>query len=99
MIGKNVMNKEKTHHLPEEEDIALLDDIYTLLLINDDHNTFEFVIETLMELCHHTYEQAFQCAFITHNYGKCDVMHGAYSELEPIANTMLNRGLTVKIVL
>ena len=50
MIGKDVMNKEKTHHLPEEEDIALLDDIYTLLLINDDHNTFEFVIETLMEL-------------------------------------------------
>jgi ATP-dependent Clp protease adaptor protein ClpS len=99
MNGNHSMTKEKTHQESKEEDVGLLDDIYTLLLINDDFNTFEFVIETLMELCHHTYEQAFQCAFITHNYGKCDVMHGAYSELEPIANTMLNRGLTVKIVL
>ncbi len=98
MTNGKSMNQEKTHTHPEEDEIALLDDIYTLLLINDDFNTFEFVIETLMELCHHTYEQAFQCAFITHNYGKCDVMHGSYAELEPIANTMLNRGLTVKIV-
>lgn len=92
------MNQEKAHTDPEEDDIALLDDIFTLMLINDDFNTFEFVIETLMELCHHSYEQAFQCAFITHNYGKCDVMRGAYSELEPIASTMLSRGLTANII-
>lgn len=98
MTNGKSMNQEKTHTHPEEDEIALLDDIYTLLLINDDFNTFEFVIETLMELCHHSYEQAFQCAFITHNYGKCDVKHGSYSELEPIANTMLMRGLTAKIV-
>lgn len=93
------MNEHKTHEHNQEDDITLLDDIYTLLLINDDYNTFDFVIETLMDLCHHTYEQAFQCAFITHNHGKCDVMHDAYSKLKPIASTMLDRGLTVKIVL
>lgn len=92
------MNQEKAQSFPDEDEITLLEDIFVLWLINDDFNTFEFVIETLMELCHHTYEQAFQCAFITHNHGKCDVMRGEYSVLEPIANTMLNRGLTVKIL-
>ena len=68
-----------------------------LWLINDDFNTFEFVIKTLMELCSHSFVQASQCAFITHNYGKCDVMRGSYDLLKPIASTMMYRGLTVKI--
>ena len=80
----------------EFEDV-LLEGTYTLWLINDDYNTFEFVIDTLMELCRHSYEQAMQCAFITHNKGKCDVYRSHYSEIESIANTMLNRGLTVRI--
>ncbi len=92
------MNQNKPNNYSEAEEITLLEDIYTLLLINDDFNTFEFVIDTLIELCHHTYEQAVQCTFITHNYGKCDIMHGTYSKLEPIANAMLDRGLTVKII-
>ncbi|NLJ82460.1 MAG: ATP-dependent Clp protease adaptor ClpS [Bacteroidales bacterium] len=91
------MNQEKIKTQSQEEELALLEDIFVLWLINDDFNTFDFVIDTLMELCHHTYEQAFQCAYITHNHGKCDVMRDEYSKLEPIANTMLHRGLTVKI--
>lgn len=80
----------------EFEDV-LVEDAVTLWLINDDYNTFDFVIDTLVELCHHSYEQATQCAFITHNAGKCDVYRSHYDEVERIANTMLNRGLTVKI--
>lgn len=91
------MNQEKIKTQIQEEELALLEDIFVLWLINDDFNTFDFVIDTLMELCYHTYEQAFQCAYITHNHGKCDVMRGEYTTLEPIANTMLHRGLTVKI--
>lgn len=91
------MNQEKIKTQSQEEELALLEDIFVLWLINDDFNTFDFVIDALMELCHHTYEQAFQCAYITHNHGKCDVMRGEYTKLEPIANTMLHRGLTVKI--
>jgi ATP-dependent Clp protease adaptor protein ClpS len=81
----------------EAFDDVMLDEIHTLWLINDDFNTFEFVIDNLMELCKHSYEQAMQCALITHNYGKCDILKGLYSELEIIATIMLNRGLTVKI--
>jgi len=78
------------------EDV-MLDEIHTLWLINDDFNTFEFVIDTLMELCGHSYEQAMQCTLITHNRGRCDILKGYYSELETIATIMLNRGLTVRI--
>lgn len=70
----------------------------TLMLINDDFNTFEYVIDNLMEFCRHTYEQAFQCAWITHCYGKCDIMHGTFAKIKPIADILTEKGLTVKIV-
>ncbi len=89
--------KEKQQTDSQALEDVLLDEIHTLWLINDDFNTFDFVIDTLMELCRHSYEQAMQCALITHNHGKCDVLKGPYSELEAIATVMLNRGLTVKI--
>jgi ATP-dependent Clp protease adaptor protein ClpS len=94
MSGKE---KQQSDSLGCEE--VLIDEPYTLWLINDDFNTFDFVIDNLMELCRHTFEQAMQCALITHNHGKCDVLKGSYDELETIANVMLNRGLTVKITL
>ena len=55
------MTQDKPHSYSEEKEVTFLDDIYTLLLINDDFNTFDFVIDALIELCHHTYEQAYQC--------------------------------------
>jgi ATP-dependent Clp protease adaptor protein ClpS len=73
------------------------EDTCILWLINDDFNTFEFVINTLMELCSHSFVQASQCVFITHNYGKCDVMRGKYDVIQLIASAMMHRGLTVKI--
>ena len=81
-----------------ESTMEMMEDVYTLMLINDEVNTFDYVIDNLMELCHHTYEQAFQCAWITHCYGKCDIMHGNYSKLKRIADIMTERGLTVKII-
>jgi len=80
----------------ELEDV-LIDSPCTLWLFNDDYNDFDFVIDTLVELCHHSSEQAMQCALITHNTGKCDIYRSDYSEVESIANTMVNRGLTVSI--
>jgi ATP-dependent Clp protease adaptor protein ClpS len=92
------MNGKEQYQLESDvlEDV-MLDEIHTLWLINDDFNTFEFVIDTLMELCRHSYEQAMQCALITHNRGRCDILKGYYSELEIIATTMLGRGVTVEI--
>ena len=77
----------------EQEDIEVLEEELvenekSLLLINDDVNTFEYVIDTLMKVC---------CAWITHYKGKCAVMHGSFEELKPYYDILLAHQLTVKI--
>ena len=46
---------------------------YEIVLFNDDHNTFDHVIETLISVCEHTPEQAEQCSILVHYKGKCTV--------------------------
>ena len=63
-----------------EEEVALLeneDEVYKLVLHNDDVNTFDFVIECLIEICKHTLEQAEQCTILVHYKGKCTVKTGS----------------------
>ena len=68
-----------------------------LVLFNDETNTFEFVIQTLIEICDHQPEQAEQCALIAHFNGKCSVKSGDYHFIKPLAEEMSIRGLTVAI--
>ena len=68
-----------------------------LILYNDDFNTFDFVIETLVAICGQDFLQAEQCAYIVHYKGKCDVKHGSYEKLEHLCSEMLRRGLTAEI--
>ena len=68
-----------------------------LILFNDDINSFEFVIESLIQICKHNAEQAEQCAWITHFKGKCAIKVGEREELKPIGVALLTRGLTVEI--
>jgi len=68
-----------------------------LVLYNDDVNSFEFVIETLIEVCEHQPEQAEQCAFITHTKGKCDIKKGTFTKLKPMKETLVLKGLSVVI--
>ncbi len=68
-----------------------------LILYNDNINSFDFVIETLIEVCHHQPEQAEQCAFVAHNKGKCGVKSGDLSELKPLHAEMKKRGLITTI--
>ncbi|MBE6338318.1 MAG: ATP-dependent Clp protease adaptor ClpS [Lentimicrobiaceae bacterium] len=89
------MNQEKYSY--NEDDIELLDEEKSLILLNDDVNTFDYVIEVLMKVCHHTLEQAETCAMITHYKGKCSVMSGTYEELEPYYISLLNHHLYAKI--
>jgi len=70
---------------------------YELVLYNDDVNTFDHVINALIEVCDHTPEQAEQSALIAHYKGKCSVLEGAYTELKPINDEMIRRELKVKI--
>jgi ATP-dependent Clp protease adaptor protein ClpS len=68
-----------------------------LILYNDEVNTFEFVIDTLIEVCNHEHEQAEQCTLITHFKGKCTVKTGNYDEIKPMYEEMTLRGLTVSL--
>ena len=68
-----------------------------LILHNDDVNTFDYVIETLMEVCLHEPLQAEHCAMIAHYKGKCGVKSGDLPDILPPAVEMERRGLTVTI--
>ena len=69
-----------------------------LTLYNDDVNTFDHVIETLISACDHAPEQAEQCALIVHFKGQCTVKTGEYEELEPRCTLLLNAGLSAEII-
>ena len=84
----------------QEEDIDVLDDIdqsCSLIVWNDEVNTFEWVIDTLVEICNHTQEQAEQCAMIIHSHGKYAVKHGGYNELKPMCDAITDRGIGATI--
>ena len=73
---------------------------YQLIVWNDEVNTFEWVIETLVDVCGHTYEQAEQCAYIIHYNGKYAVKEGTYEDLRPKCDAILDRGInaTVEVI-
>lgn len=68
-----------------------------LILWNDDFNTFDWVIESLMKVCEHTPEQAEQCAWLVHTKGKYAVKHGSKDYLLPRKRALELRGLTATI--
>jgi ATP-dependent Clp protease adaptor protein ClpS len=78
----------------EETDLLTsVEDPCSLVLWNDDVNTFDWVIETLVEVCGHSEEQAEQCAYIVHFKGKCGVKNGSYEELKPLCDKITERGI------
>lgn len=68
-----------------------------LILYNDDYNTFDFVIESLIKICEHDVLQAEQCTYLVHYTGKCVVKNGTFKKLKPYCEALLERGLTAKI--
>ena len=68
-----------------------------IILYNDDVNTFDHVINTLISVCDHSLEQAEQCSLIVHYKGKCGVKSGSYSELKPMCTKLLQAGLSAEI--
>lgn len=83
-----------------EEDI-LVEEVDTitskLVLHNDDVNTFEWVIDTLIDVCKHTFEQAEQCSYIIHYKGKYAVKHGSLEKLKPMKDAITERGINATI--
>jgi ATP-dependent Clp protease adaptor protein ClpS len=86
-----------------EEDVEVLDQVIDvdqndLMVFNDEINTFDFVIDTLMEVCGHTPEQAEQCTLLIHYKGKCSVKKGTFEELAPLRNDICRRGIGAEVV-
>lgn len=68
-----------------------------LVLHNDDANTFDYVMEMLVEVCDHSLTQAEQCATITHFKGKCDVKSGSFSDMKELRYQLISRGLKASV--
>jgi ATP-dependent Clp protease adaptor protein ClpS len=73
------------------------DEPYNLVVWNDEVNTFEWVIATLVDVCKHTQEQAEQCTMIIHSQGKYAVKQGSYKELKPMCDAITERGIGATI--
>ena len=70
---------------------------YSLVLYNDDVNTFDHVINCLIRICKHDVLQAEQCAWLVHNKGKCNVKSGKLSDLRKMHSALVNNGLSAEI--
>ncbi len=68
-----------------------------LVVHNDDINTFEWVIESLIKICKHTIEQAEQCAYIIHHKGKYAVKRGTFDHLKPMKDALIDRGINATL--
>lgn len=85
----------------EETSVEVLEeeiDVKDLVVFNDDVNTFEHVISTLIRVCKHTPEQAEQCTFLVHYKGKCAVKTGLFEELKPMKDGICEVGIDAKIL-
>ena len=69
-----------------------------IVLYNDDYNTFDHVIQLLIDSCDHSEIQAEQCALLVHFKGKCTVKTGSYDDLKPRCSKLLDGGLSAEIV-
>lgn len=73
-------------------------DVHNLVVFNDEVNTFDHVIETLIDVCAHTPEQAEQCTLLIHYKGKCSVKNGSWEELVPMRNEICRRGISAEVL-
>lgn len=89
----NEMTKGKAKSSVVEKLIAE----HEIVLYNDDVNTFDHVIDTLVEFCNHSVIQAEQCAHLVHYKGKCAIKVGSYDKLKPIYGALIDKGLSAEL--
>ena len=89
------------YHSPQEQEELLLQEEVVkenqIILYNDDVNTFDWVIDSLVSICSHDREQAEQCSVIVHYSGKCSVKIGEIDRLRPLCEALQDRGLSATI--
>jgi ATP-dependent Clp protease adaptor protein ClpS len=87
----------KPESFEETDVLTAVEEPCNLIVWNDEVNTFEWVIETLMDICGHTHEQAEQCAYIIHFQGKYAVKNGSYDDLKPQCDAITERGINATL--
>ncbi len=98
-MGATMTNPSPREHVQAEVLEAIeVTDLKDLVVFNDDFNTFEHVIHTLIRVCKHTPEQAEQCTLIIHNRGKCTVKTGAMELLRPMRDAIREEGIDARIL-
>ena len=90
-------NSTSTQQKEDLETLTIIDENCHLIVWNDEVNTFEWVIETLVEVCGHSYEQAEQCSYFIHYRGKYAVKQGAYEDLKPQCDAITERGINATV--
>ena len=90
----SVKEKEKKHYSVDEQ----IGDEHQIILYNDDFNTFDHVIECLINICDHTPLQAEQCTLIVHYKGKCSVKAGTLIDLKPRLKRLIDANLSAEII-
>lgn len=96
-------NLEVKPKIWQDDDVVLLEqpleeEKRDLVVFNDEVNTFEHVIETLIKVCRHTPEQAEQCTLLVHHKGKCAVKVGSWEELVPMRQAICDKGISAEIL-
>ena len=92
-----VKQHTETRSLEASDTITTADETSSLIVWNDEVNTFEWVITTLMEVCGHSEQQAEQCSMIIHTKGKYAVKEGSYESLKPQCDAITERGINATI--
>ncbi|MGM0479282.1 MAG: ATP-dependent Clp protease adaptor ClpS [Bacteroidota bacterium] len=87
----------ETETLEKNKTAEQLVDEHNLIVFNDDINTFDHVIESLIKVCEHDIVQAEQCTTLIHYKGKCDVKRGDFETLEPMCTALLDRGISAEV--
>ncbi len=87
----------KIQVLPQAQTEICAENLCMLVVWNDDVNTFDWVIQALVEICGHSYEQAEQCAIIIDSKGKYAVKQGDYDTLKPMCDAITERGISATI--
>jgi len=94
---RDIYNQTKPWESEETDTLTATATPFQLIVWNDELNTFEWVIETLMDVCKHSQEQAEQSAMIIHHNGKYAVKNGDYDTLKPMCDAITERGISATI--
>jgi ATP-dependent Clp protease adaptor protein ClpS len=100
-VCDRLMQQITSHTIYETQDAVkinpVIEQVHNLIVWNDEVNTFDWVISSLMEVCDHSAEQAEQCALIIHQSGKYSVRKGSFDTLRPMCEALIDRNIQATI--